>query len=218
MLDGASLRPLLCDYVALVENLLRRDLNPLEEADGYHRLIDDFSHTQEDLARVVGRSRSHVANTLRLLRLPAAVQAMLREGELTAGHARALLNAEDPAGLAHQVRAQGLNVRQTEELVQRSHAGRSEAAPVEEKDEDLQAMEQQISDYLGMKVRINMRGDRGTLNIKFRGFESLGNLLSAPTAPIHDREHCPYPGRRPILAPALATSAREIARASERLN
>ncbi len=164
--------------VALVENLLRRDLNPLEEADGYHRLIDDFSHTQEDLARVVGRSRSHVANTLRLLRLPAAVQAMLREGELTAGHARALLNAEDPAGLAHQVRAQGLNVRQTEELVQRSHAGRSEAAPVEEKDEDLQAMEQQISDYLGMKVRINMRGDRGTLNIKFRGFESLGNLLS----------------------------------------
>jgi ParB family chromosome partitioning protein len=164
--------------VALVENLLRRDLNPLEEADGYHRLIGDFSHTQEDLARVVGRSRSHVANTLRLLRLPAAVQAMLREGELTAGHARALLNAEDSAGIAHQVRAQGLNVRQTEELVQLSHAGRSKAAPVEEKDEDLQAMEQQISDYLGMKVRINMRGDRGTLNIKFRGFASLGNLLS----------------------------------------
>ena len=157
---------------------VRRDLNPLEEADGYRRLIEDFSHTQEDLARVVGRSRSHVANTLRLLRLPEAVGALLRAGELTAGHARALLNAKDPAALARQVRARGLNVRQTEELVQLSHAGTRAAAPAEEKDEDLQAMEQQISDYLGMKVRINMRGDRGTLNIKFRGFEALGNLLS----------------------------------------
>lgn len=164
--------------VALVENLLRRDLNPLEEAEGYRRLVDEFAHTQEDLARVVGRSRSHVANTLRLLRLPETVRALVQAGELTAGHARALLNAENPTELAHQVQARGLNVRQTEELVQQSHAGRGEAAPAEEKDEDLQAMEQQISDYLGMKVRINMRGDRGTLNINFRGFEALGNLLS----------------------------------------
>lgn len=108
--------------IAIVENVQRRDLTPLEEAEGYRRLIDEYSHSQDDIARAVGKSRSHVANTLRLLNLPDEVRVLVEDGQLTAGHARALLSAEDPAALAREVVTRKLNVRDTERLVQREKA------------------------------------------------------------------------------------------------
>ena len=109
--------------IALVENLQRQDLSPLEEAEGYRRLMEEFTHTQEDLARSVGKSRSHVANMMRLLSLPDPVKKMLDDGELSAGHARALLGAADVATLARQVVKRGLNVRQTERLATAENQG-----------------------------------------------------------------------------------------------
>src|SRR5690606_7205423 len=106
--------------LAIIENVQRVDLNPLEEAQGYEQLIEQFAYTQQDLAQVIGKSRSHVANTLRLMRLPENVQDMLSRGELTAGHARTLITAEDPAGLAHRIVEGGLSVREAEALSQRA--------------------------------------------------------------------------------------------------
>src|SRR5690606_29768782 len=139
--------------VALLENVQRQDLTPLEEAEGYRRLIDDFGHTQEELARVLGKSRSHIANLIRLLALPVPVRTMLESGELTAGHARALLGAHDPAALANQVVAQGLNVRQTEALAKRE---RQQAATSRRKprDADTVALERDLSSRLGLPVRL----------------------------------------------------------------
>ncbi|WP_119460550.1 ParB/RepB/Spo0J family partition protein [Rhodospirillaceae bacterium SYSU D60014] len=121
--------------LALVENVQRQDLTPLEEAEGYRRLMDEFQHTQEDLARRVGKSRSHIANSLRLLNLPGPVKKLVESGELTAGHARALLGAVDPVALAGEVVAKGLNVRQTEQFVnsqkQPDGSGRSGLTPSE---------------------------------------------------------------------------------------
>src|SRR5262249_53948249 len=115
--------------VALVENVQRQDLTPLEEAEGYRRLIEEFSHTQEDLAKSVGKSRSHVANTMRLLGLPDPVKLHVEAGRLTAGHARALLNAQDAVMLADEVVRRGLNVRQTEQLAQTAKRRQTAAAP-----------------------------------------------------------------------------------------
>ena len=164
--------------IALVENMQRRDLSALEEAKGFRRLIEDYSHTQDDLARAVGKSRSHIANTLRLIRLPGPVKNMLRDGQLTAGHARALLNARHPAALAREVVARGLNVRQTESLAQTTLTGQTETRPKPEKDGDILAIEQELSNLLGLRVRIHIRDDRGTVSIRFRGLQALGELVS----------------------------------------
>ena len=167
--------------IALVENIQRRDLNPLEEAGGYRRLLEEFNHSQANLARSVGKSRSHVANTMRLLNLPDAVKNMLQDGALTAGHARALLNAGDPAGLAGQVVKRGLNVRQTERLVQRA---RTKGAEIKEpgpgsapKDADLLALERHLSNSLGLKTVISFDGKGGTLSIHYRTLEQLDDVL-----------------------------------------
>jgi ParB family chromosome partitioning protein len=171
--------------LAIVENVQRQDLSPLEEADGYRRLLEEFGNTQEDLAKHVGKSRSHIANTLRLLNLPEGVKILLEQGKLTAGHARALLNAGDPVGLAEKVVAKGLNVRQAERLVQGerqppakvSAAGKPEAAPALAKDADTMALERDLSALLGLKVTISFQGQGGSLTIHYQTLEQLDDVL-----------------------------------------
>ncbi len=162
--------------VALVENLQRQDLSPLEEAEGYRRLMDEFARTQEDLAKAVGKSRSHVANTMRLLGLPDGVKTMLDGGQITAGHARALLSAADPVKLAQQVVARGLNVRQTEKLVQSPAKARKDR-PAAHKDADTAALERDLAAVLGLKVSIKFSGQGGELVIHYGSLEQLDDIL-----------------------------------------
>jgi ParB family chromosome partitioning protein len=166
--------------VALLENVQRQDLSPLEEAEGYQRLIDEFGHTQQELADTVGKSRSHIANLMRLLTLPRAVCDLIEEGSLSAGHARALLGAADPAALARTVVARGLNVRQTEALakLQKSETALGiEPKTIDVKDADTRALEQELSSQLGLKVTLKNRGKGGVLAITYGSLDQLDGLL-----------------------------------------
>jgi len=160
---------------ALVENLQRENLTPLEEAEGYRRMIDEFGHTQERLAQTVGRSRSHVANTLRLLALPDGVKTMLNDGRLTAGHARTLVGAEDPARLARTIADRGLNVRQAERLARRIGAAPARA-PDAAKSADTVALETDISNALGLPVTIHHKGGGGQVRIAYRSLDQLDEV------------------------------------------
>lgn len=171
--------------VALVENIQRADLTPLEEAEGYQRLMDEFDHTQEDLAQAVGKSRSHVANMMRLLSLPDPIKAFVNDGKLSAGHARALLGSSDPIALAEEVMSRGLNVRDTERLTQSSKGPSSRVPrPVPEKDPDTAALERDLANLLGLKVSIDFRGQGGSITIQYRTLEQLDDVLRRlnPTA------------------------------------
>lgn len=164
--------------LAIIENVQRADLNPVEEALGYQQLIDDHSYTQADLGQVIGKSRSHVANTLRLLKLPDAIRDMLVDGALSAGHARTLVTAADPAGLARRIVEDGLSVRQAEALAQEpvrvsSGIKASESAP---KDADTLALEKMLSDVTGMKVQISHGRKGGELKISYKSLEQLDEL------------------------------------------
>lgn len=168
--------------VALIENLQRQDLSPLEEAEGYRRLMEEFAHTQDQLAKVVGKSRSHVANMLRLLALPDPVKQMVDSGNLSAGHARALLTAEDPAALATQVMEEGLNVRATEELVRagKEELGKPARAPrraTVAKDPNTEALERDLSALLGLRVEIRFQGSGGSLTLHYHNLEQLDDIL-----------------------------------------
>ena len=163
--------------VALVENVQRQNLGPLEEAEAYRRLIDEFSHTQEKLARTVGKSRSHIANTLRLLNLPDKVKQMVDGGALSAGHARALLNAADPEGLAVTAAKRGLNVRQIERLVRREKSSPPRTASPFGKDPDTVALERGLSNLLGLTVTIDFDGAGGTLTIRYAKLEQLDDVI-----------------------------------------
>ncbi|HET8727907.1 MAG TPA: ParB/RepB/Spo0J family partition protein [Alphaproteobacteria bacterium] len=188
--------------IAIVENVQRSDLSAIEEAEGYRRLIDEFGYTQADLARVIGKSRSHIANTLRLLDLPVEVMTMLDERKLTAGHARALLTSADPLATAKIVVEQDLSVRQTEAMARKqppdpeealgippalsagsatsgpsgpSGRGRPVSGP---KDPDTAALEQEMSNLLGLKVTIDSgRGQAGSLTIHYQTLEQLDDVL-----------------------------------------
>lgn len=167
--------------VAIIENIQRADLNPIEEAAGYKQLMDRFGHTQEKLAEAMGKSRSHIANLMRLLSLPDDVQAMLRDGTLSAGHARALITSDDPLGLAKLVAQRGLSVRETEKLV-KSNAPSStktkpKAAP-KDKDADTKALEGDLSAAVGMKVQIDHTPGKesGVLTIQYDNLEDLDTL------------------------------------------
>lgn len=179
--------------VALVENIQRQDLTPIEEAEGYRRLIEEFGHTQEALAQVIGKSRSHIANMLRLLGLPDSVREAVEEGKISAGHARALLVVPNSESLLGQVIAKGLSVRDTEKLVQRAKAPDSDGgegaassdgakrrrASGREKDTDTLALERDLSALLGLTVSIDFRpGQGGVLSIEYRTLEQLDDVLS----------------------------------------
>ena len=174
--------------IALVENLQRRDIDPLEEAAAYRRLIREFDHRQEDVAAALGKSRSHVANTVRLLDLPVPVKDLIADGTLSAGHGRALLAAAEPARLAETVVRLRLTVRQTEALVRRA-GQRTAAQPApRSSDPNLEAVEKDLSRTLGLKVTINTRarGAGGRVTIAYREPEQLDTLidrLRARTAP-----------------------------------
>ncbi len=167
--------------VALLENVQREDLSPLEEAEGYQRLIDEFGHTQQELADTIGKSRSHIANLLRLLLLPTAIRTLLDSGALSAGHARALINGNDPAELAKIVVSKGLNVRQTEMLVRREKEGNkstlSLTSPTIGKDPDTLALERELSTELGLNVALKPRGKGGVVSISYRTLDQLDGLL-----------------------------------------
>jgi ParB family chromosome partitioning protein len=165
--------------LAIIENVQRVDLNPLEEALGYGQLIEQFSYTQQDLAQVIGKSRSHVANTLRLLRLPDEVKDMLARGELTAGHARALITSDSPVELARQIVAGKLSVREAETLGQgqsEAAAKKKAASPGVEKDPDTIALERRLSDMLGLKVSIEHKDLGGRVEIRYKTLEQLDDI------------------------------------------
>lgn len=167
--------------VAIIENIQRADLNPIEEAAGYRQLMDRFGHTQEKMAEALSKSRSHIANLLRLLQLPDVVQGMLQKGELTIGHARALITTDDPVALAQKVVKQGLSVRETERLVRAAAQGdtpKPPTKPTPEKDADTKALEGDLSAAIGMKVSIAHKPDqeKGQLTIKYDSLDQLDEL------------------------------------------
>jgi len=169
--------------VAIIENVQRADLNPLEEADAYRLLMERFGRTQDAVAGVVGKSRSHVANTLRLLQLPEEVLWYVRHGKMSAGHARALITAPNPAALAQQIVEEGLNVRQAEALARRAaegpKPGKAKARPgaaAGEGGADIAALEQDLTDALGLPVSLADRGGKGELTLRYSTLEQLDDL------------------------------------------
>ncbi|GGE28763.1 chromosome partitioning protein ParB [Agaricicola taiwanensis] len=164
--------------LAIIENVQRADLNALEEAAGYEALISQHHYNQNDVAKIVGKSRSHVANTLRLMKLPETVQTSVRSGELTAGHARALINVGNPEAVARRIIDRGLSVRQAEALAQEE----SETKPVKRpriargKDEDTLALERALSDALGLSVSVEHTGPGGEIRIRYGSLEQLDSV------------------------------------------
>jgi ParB family chromosome partitioning protein len=166
--------------LAIIENVQRADLNALEEAGGYQALADEFKYSQDEIAKIVGKSRSHVTNTLRLMRLPEGVQSYIRSGKLSAGHARALLGQPDPEALAKAIVEQGLNVRQTEAIAQEHAATTGKIAKTRTragKDADTIALEKRLSDALGLVVTIAHRGKGGELKIRYKTLEQLDEVI-----------------------------------------
>jgi ParB family transcriptional regulator, chromosome partitioning protein len=163
--------------LAIIENVQRADLNPIEEAAGYEQLIDQFAYTQADLARSVGKSRSHVANTMRLSKLPAAVKAHVISGALSAGHARALLAFPDPDVIAQRALDQGLTVRDLERLSQVAPETKTASVKVKaEKDADTRELEQALRDVIGLDVTIDHRDGKGQMTIRYKTLEQLDAL------------------------------------------
>ena len=170
--------------IAIIENVQRADLNPLEEAAGYQSLADQFGYSQNDLARVIGKSRSHVANTMRLLRLPETVKEYLADGRLSAGHARALLTQDDPEALARAIVEQGMNVRAIEALAQELNVAKAEAAgkpprrpkTIPALDADTAALQRKLSDELGLQVTLKHDGEAGEIRIRYSSLDQLDEV------------------------------------------
>ena len=168
--DGETLE------IALIENIQRSDLNPLEEARAYGQLLEQFSYTQQQLADSVGKSRSHIANTLRLLTLPESVRAYIEDGKLTAGHARTLVATDSPADLANKIISLGLSVREAETLT-RSNPATSKRKAKANKSADIRALEKQISESIGLRVEIRTQGrEGGTLQIRYKTLDQLDGV------------------------------------------
>jgi len=166
--------------LAIIENVQRADLNPLEEAMGYQSLIDEYKHSQNDVAQFVGKSRSHVANTLRLLQLSDQVKAYINSGQLTAGHARMLVGQPNADELARDIVNRGLNVRQVEDIARKSDRGQAKAAKKKSrggKDADTMALERRVSDALGLNVTIDHKGKGGVLRVEYKELEQLETVL-----------------------------------------
>jgi ParB family chromosome partitioning protein len=166
--------------LAIIENVQRTDLNPLEEGAGYQALIDEFQHGADAIAQIVGKSRSHVANTLRLLKLPDEVKGYLADGSISAGHARALLNQPDPVAMARAIIAQRLNVRQVEAIAQERAEQAGKTAKKRRrgpKDADTITLEKRLADALGLAVSIEHRGHGGELRIRYKSLEQLDHVI-----------------------------------------
>lgn len=167
--------------IAIVENVQRTDLNPIEEAQGFQTLIDRFGRTQEEIAEAVGKSRPHIANMLRLLKLPEDLQEMVRDGRLSSGHARAILTAPDQRGLAQRVISEGLNVRDVERLAQQAkdekHGPRVSTGGGDGKSADTRALEQSLSNALGLDVTITEKGAGGELKVAYKTLEQLDDVI-----------------------------------------
>src|SRR5256714_6401113 len=166
--------------IAIIENVQREDLNAIEEAQGYHALANEFERSPDEIAKIVGKSRSHVANTMRLTKLPAEVQAYIASGQLSAGHARALIGVPDPAAAAKRIIEQGLNVREAEALahVERVPVRQSRKPPggAKTKEADTLALEKRISDALGLAVNIDHRAPGGIVHIRYRDLDQLDEI------------------------------------------
>jgi ParB family chromosome partitioning protein len=164
---------------AIIENVQRADLNAIEEATGYQALMEEFNHSQDDVAQIVGKSRPHVANTLRLLKLSEPVQALVASGQLSAGHARMLVGQPNALELAQDIVKRGLNVRQVEAAMRKDGRAQSRdvAGTSRAKDADTKALERRLSDALGLDVTVDHRGQGGTLHIKYRDLDQLDGVL-----------------------------------------
>jgi len=167
--------------IAIVENVQRADLNPVEEARAFRQLVETFGHTQEEVAKAVGKSRAHVANTLRLLAMPKAVLAYLEQGAISAGHARAIATAPNPEALAEQIVRDGLSVRAAEALARNASGGgaperKASSGASQTKDADTRALEADLSSRLGLAVEIKAKGEQGELRVKFASLEQLDDV------------------------------------------
>ena len=174
--------------VALIENIQRQDLTPIEEAEGFRRLTEDFSRTQDELARALGKSRSHIANALRLLNLPDAVKLLLNNAAISAGHGRALLNAPDPVAVAREIVSRGLTVRETERLIAQaaSPPARRGPRPRAAKSADILDMERRLSGMLGVMVEIVPRGEEtGELTIRYTTLEQFDDIVQRLTEGVY---------------------------------
>jgi ParB family chromosome partitioning protein len=164
---------------AIIENVQRADLNPIEEAAGYLALMNEFNHSQDDVAQIVGKSRSHVANMVRLLKLSEPVQMLVQSGQLSAGHARQLVGQPNALEIANVIIKRGLNVRQVEAAMRKDGAkqAREVLGTSRAKDPDTKALERRLSDALGLEVTVDHRGQGGTLHIKYRDLDQLDGVL-----------------------------------------
>lgn len=163
--------------LALIENIQRQDLNPMEEAEGYRRLGEEFGHSQNEIAEAVGKSRSHVANTMRLLSLPPEVSEMVRDGRLSAGAARTVLTDDDPVGLAKRIVEEGLNVREAEAIRRGVEKAAGTTAATVAKDADTVALEQSLQDALGLQVEVKHKGGKGgQVVIRYKTLEQLDEV------------------------------------------
>ena len=165
--------------LGLIENVQRQDLSPLEEAEGYDRLLKEFKHTQDGLAKVVGKSRPHIANMLRLLSLPQGVKTMINAGDLTMGHARAIITAKDPEALAKEIVKKGMSVRQAEALAKKVSDGRfaKKERVAKDADPNVLALERDLGRHLGLKVKLNAEGSSGSLTIFYSDLDQLDDVL-----------------------------------------
>jgi len=163
--------------VGLLENLQRQDLDPIDEAGGYRRLAEEFGHTQESLSRIVGKSRSHIANTLRLLTLPENVKDHLRTGTLSAGHGRAIVASEDPESLAELIIEKNLSVREAEALAKKGLIKKNSDSQPRTSDSERDVIRQQLSDFLGVPVNLILKGDGGKVEINFKNPDELDHIL-----------------------------------------
>jgi ParB family transcriptional regulator, chromosome partitioning protein len=167
--------------IAIVENVQRADLNAMEEAAGYEQLMEEFSYTQADLGKVIGKSRSHVANTLRLMKLPVPVKQLVLEGKLSAGHARALLSVADPESVAKRIIEKELSVRDVEKIAQKEQSDvgggeKKSASRTTEKDPDTLALEEALEAVLGLSVTVNHQGKGGEIRIRYNSLDQLDQL------------------------------------------
>jgi ParB family chromosome partitioning protein len=163
--------------LAIIENVQRSDLNPLEEGAGYQMLASEYEHSHDQIAKLVGKSRAHVTNTMRLLKLPEPVKAYIREGKISAGAARSLIGSPDPERIAREIVQRGLNVRQAEALAKDRTPARPGTKTAQQKHADTLALERRLSDQLGLKVKLTQRGAGGVLTIEFRDLDQLDDLL-----------------------------------------